>query len=253
MRKLIIVGTLVVLTLIMVGAACALAAKPIKLIVDGENVSVQPPPSMISSRVFVPIRFVAETLGAEVYWDAGNTAVVVNQGNRAGMYLKGRNDPLAADQGIGGNFISSQELKDILDDDNDRDLADFRDGHNGGDLAGNDPLVIDLRAEADYEAGHIPTAVWVDAAENMSDAQNVKALKDLLQEHVDKGGKSEIVLYCYTGNSSGLVCGVLGAMGLNVRNMRFGYDIAWAGTKSADRAVRATIEDKDGNTRTCGG
>ncbi|MGB9886764.1 MAG: copper amine oxidase N-terminal domain-containing protein [Moorellales bacterium] len=45
-----------------------LAAQPIKLVVNGREVACDPPPQVIGGRVFVPIRFVAEALGAKVEW-----------------------------------------------------------------------------------------------------------------------------------------------------------------------------------------
>jgi len=58
-------------------ASFGLAAQPIKLIVNGREVPCDPPPQMIGGRVFVPVRFVAEALGAKVEWDEANRAVVV--------------------------------------------------------------------------------------------------------------------------------------------------------------------------------
>lgn len=72
---------------LLVGAILAtvsysLAAQPIKLIVNGHEVSCNPPPQMIQDRVFVPVRFVAEALGAKVEWDKPGNAVVINSQNR---------------------------------------------------------------------------------------------------------------------------------------------------------------------------
>lgn len=49
----------------------------IKLIVNGKEVPCYPPPQMINNRVFVPIRFVAEAIGANVNWDGERNAVVI--------------------------------------------------------------------------------------------------------------------------------------------------------------------------------
>jgi len=241
------------LFLMLAGAIGVMAAEPIKLIVNGGQVSAWPAPEMREDRVFVPIRLVAEALGAQVSWDTENRAVIINQGGQGERYLKGQNDPLSKEQGSANNFISAQELKDILDDDLDSDLADYRKGHNGGDQINNDPLIIDLRTKEDYDEGHIPTALWIDTAENLAGAQNRETLKNMLDTHVQQEGENEIVLYCATGHTAGLVCGVLGALGFNVKNLRYGYEIAWAGTRKADPPIRASIEDKDGYTRTCGG
>jgi len=47
----------------------------------------------------------------------------------------------------------------ILDDDLDNDMCDYRTNHNGGDIIGNDPLILDLRSSKDYDLGHIPSAI----------------------------------------------------------------------------------------------
>jgi rhodanese-related sulfurtransferase len=251
MRRLLF-GCVAGLVIASLTVVLATAENQINLVVDGESFSVEPAPAIINSRVFVPIRFAAETLNCEVNWDAENRAVVITR-SAGSKYLRGLNDPAVTTGDIMRNLVKSTELRDALDDDGDRDLADYREGHNGGDFIGNDPLIVDLRSKQDYDAGHIPTAVWVDTAPNIAEPQNVNSLKDLLNAHIQKGGKDEIVLYCYTGNTSGLACGVLGAQGLNVKTLRFGYDIAWVGTKTADRPVRATVEDVYGKASECGG
>jgi len=64
--------------LMLATASWAVAAEqPIKLIVNGKEVPSDPAPRMIDNRVFVPVRFVAEALGADVNWDDANRAVVV--------------------------------------------------------------------------------------------------------------------------------------------------------------------------------
>jgi len=246
----------IVLTGLFILAAVAgvMAMEPVQLVVDGKALSTSPAPVIQDDRVMVPVRFVAEALGALVSWDEENRAVLISRGGQGDQYLKGKNNPLAVKQGIANDFISARDLKDILDDDKDLDIGDYRTGHNGGDKIDNDPLVVDVRIKKDYDYGHIPTAVWIDVAENMAEGQNLETLKNLLDAHVKQGGKNEIVLYCYTGHMSGLAAGVLGSLGYNVKNMKFGYDIAWAGTgQKADPPVRATIEDKDGKARACGG
>lgn len=58
--------------LIVATATFALAANPIKLIVNGQEIQCDVPPQNINGRVLVPARFVAESLGASVTWDAAN-------------------------------------------------------------------------------------------------------------------------------------------------------------------------------------
>jgi rhodanese-related sulfurtransferase len=71
----------------------------------------------------------------------------------------------------------------------------------------------------------------------MGKQENVQRLRDLLAEHIVQGGKNEIVVYCSTGHLAGLVAGVLGLRGFNVKNLQYGFDIAWTGTSKNLRAV----------------
>jgi len=69
-KKWVAVIGAVVLTLTL--AAGASAAHPIKLIVNGQEIKPDVPPQLIKERTMVPIRWVAEALGAGVQWDAEN-------------------------------------------------------------------------------------------------------------------------------------------------------------------------------------
>ncbi len=72
--------------------------------------------------------------------------------------------------------------------------------------------------------------LWIANAEDIIKAENIKKLKKELSIHIDNGGKNEIVAYCYTGHKSGLACGFLRAYGLNIKNLMYGYTLAWEGT-----------------------
>lgn len=228
------------------------ADKAIGLVINSEQIHVEPQPFIREGRVFVPVGIIAEKLGAQVIWNREHYSVCISQdqGNR---YLKGQNISSGAVVGITNNLIKAAELKDILDDDKDDDLTDYREGHSGGDILANDPLVVDLRKKEDYDTLHIPGAVWVADAENMAEPQNINNLKSLLKKHVADGGKNEIVAYCSTGNTSGIVSGVLGSQGLAVKNLMYGFDIAWRGTKMVDYPVYAPMEDNTGQKHLCGG
>lgn len=106
--------------------------------------------------------------------------------------------------------------------------------------------MVDMRLQKDYEAGHIPGAVFIAPAEEIASAENLAALENALADHLVKGGKNEILVYCFTGHTAGLAAGVLGDLGYNVKNLRFGYSIAWEGTKTADTPINGPREDKDG-------
>ena len=88
-----------VVFLIVAFAAVGYAANPIKLIVNGQEIHPDVPPQLMNGRTMVPIRWVAEALGAEVQWDAKNRQVKVNvppevwQGDsglteREGIYIR---------------------------------------------------------------------------------------------------------------------------------------------------------------------
>ena len=65
-----------VLVLVM-GVGTALALEPIKIIVNGREVVGDTPAQIINGRTMVPIRMVAEALGADVRWDEGNRQVLI--------------------------------------------------------------------------------------------------------------------------------------------------------------------------------
>ncbi len=56
---------------VMVGifATVAFASSPIKLFVNGQEIKPDVPPQLINGRTMVPIKWVAEMLGATVYWN----------------------------------------------------------------------------------------------------------------------------------------------------------------------------------------
>lgn len=67
-------------------AAAAFAANPIQLIVNGETLQPDVPPQIIDGRTMVPVRWIAEALGAEVKWDGDRRAVTVDTKTQNGHY-----------------------------------------------------------------------------------------------------------------------------------------------------------------------
>lgn len=55
---------------LVLGAGTALAMEPIKIIVNGKEVVGDTPAQIINNRTMVPIRLIAEALGAEVSYDS---------------------------------------------------------------------------------------------------------------------------------------------------------------------------------------
>ena len=67
-----------VVILVSIFATAALASNPIKLIVNGREIKPDVAPQIINSRTMIPIRWVAEALGADVQWDEHANAVRIN-------------------------------------------------------------------------------------------------------------------------------------------------------------------------------
>lgn len=59
-------------------ATVGFAANSIKLIVNGQEIKPDVPPQIINGRTMVPVRWIAEALGADVKWDEENKTVWVN-------------------------------------------------------------------------------------------------------------------------------------------------------------------------------
>lgn len=127
------------------------------------------------------------------------------------------------------NLINPAQLLDILRDDS---VAN--------------PLIIDVRTYEDYNDRRIPGAKWVAYADEMGSKESEQELRSLLDEHIASGGANEIVVYCYTGQSAGLVAGVLGARGFNVKSLRFGFNIGWIGNQEAPASIMGPIEKASG-------
>lgn len=47
--------------------------------VNGENITLDCPAKLINGRIMIPVRFVAETLGADVSWDSAALRVIINK------------------------------------------------------------------------------------------------------------------------------------------------------------------------------
>lgn len=74
-----------------------------------------------------------------------------------------------------------------------------------------DPIIISVRAEADYEAGHIPGAINMTRQQMADDANLMKLDPD-----------KDIVVYCYTGHTGGQATVILNMLGYKAKNLKFG-------------------------------
>ncbi len=75
-RSLVVFGVAI---LICFFAAVAFASNPVKIMVNGQEINSDVAPQIIKDRTMVPIRWVAEALGADVRWDAGNNTVYIDK------------------------------------------------------------------------------------------------------------------------------------------------------------------------------
>jgi rhodanese-related sulfurtransferase len=81
---------------------------------------------------------------------------------------------------------------------------------NDGD-ASNDPIIISVRSETQYNLGHIPGAInipWRDIA----------VLAELKVIPPDR----ELVVYCYTGHTGAVATTALNMMGYDAKNQKYG-------------------------------
>lgn len=74
-KWLVVIGVVLSVSIFATGA---FAANPIKLIVNGQEIKPDVPPQLINNRTMVPIRWVAEALGADVEWDEESGNVLIN-------------------------------------------------------------------------------------------------------------------------------------------------------------------------------
>jgi LPXTG-motif cell wall-anchored protein len=89
--------------------------------------------------------------------------------------------------------------------------ADLFDNLNDGDTS-NDPVIISLRAKDVYDNAHIPGAIWMDV-KTMFTADNLATLP------TDK----QIVVYCYSGQTSAQATSALNALGYDAYSMLYGF------------------------------
>lgn len=94
---------------------------------------------------------------------------------------------------------------------------------NDGDPS-NDPVIVSVRKPEHYAIGHIPGAINLPYATIADEASLRKLPPD-----------RPIVVYCYTGHTGGIATAILGTLGYDVKNLKYGM-AGW----TQDAAVRAT-------------
>ncbi|OAB41421.1 copper amine oxidase N-terminal domain-containing protein [Paenibacillus glacialis] len=85
-----IISTMVILSLLSVGSI-ANAAKPISIFVEDKKIQSVVAPILAQGRVLVPIRVVAESLGAKVSWDQKMNTVTIRKWSESVILTLGKN------------------------------------------------------------------------------------------------------------------------------------------------------------------
>jgi rhodanese-related sulfurtransferase len=109
--------------------------------------------------------------------------------------------------------------------------ADLFDNLNDGDTS-NDPTVVSVRSQEDYDKGHIPGAIWLDV-------KTMFGPDGLITINPDR----PVVVYCYTGQTASQVTSALNMLGYDASNMLFGMQ-AW----TMDKDVRVKGYNADTHT-----
>ncbi len=105
------------------------------------------------------------------------------------------------------------------------------DNLNDGDSS-NDPVVISVRSQEDYNKGHIAGAIWLDT-------KTMFGPDGLVGVDPDK----QVVVYCYTGQLASQVTSAFNMLGYDAYNLMFGMQ-GW----TMDDAVRVKYYDLAKNT-----
>jgi len=84
--------------------------------------------------------------------------------------------------------------------------ANLNDGYSG-----NDPFILSIRGTADYEAGHIPSAVNIPFRSVFTE-ENISTLPT----------NKQIVVVCYTGHTASQVTALLNVLGFDAVCLKFG-------------------------------
>ncbi len=112
----------------------------------------------------------------------------------------------------------------------------------------NDPFIIDLRGEADYQAGHIKGAVNI----------GLSSLVDKVEDGTIPANRT-IVNVCYSGQTASYATALLNLMGYDAQNLLFGMcgvdtslvkGTAWIGQVAEDEFADAMVADVTEATET---
>ena len=75
----------------------------------------------------------------------------------------------------------------------------------------NDPFIISVRGPDNYAVGHVPGAINI-PWKSIADPENLALIPD----------DQPVAVYCYTGHTGQVAATILGSLGYDVSNMKFG-------------------------------
>ncbi|MDB4894811.1 MAG: copper amine oxidase family protein [Firmicutes bacterium] len=101
-----------------------------RVVVNGKEGTVDVPPKKVDNRTFVPVRFVAECLGAHVAWDSLRQTAVVSSGKSFLLKLNAQQKPV--DQKTTGDFQMQMDVT-------------SPDGAKGGNISVKIPMHMEMR------------------------------------------------------------------------------------------------------------
>ena len=90
----------------------AFAGKPVKLLVNGQEIKSDVPAQIINDRTMVPVRWIAETLGADVQWDGQQNIVNIIKNKNQSELMEVAN--LVEDFGKKLKTVSLQAPQDMV-------------------------------------------------------------------------------------------------------------------------------------------
>jgi len=74
-----LLAAVLALGFIVILAGAGYAQEAIRIVVNGKEVTGDVPPQIVDGRTLVPLRTVADALGAQVNWDAASNSVIITQ------------------------------------------------------------------------------------------------------------------------------------------------------------------------------
>jgi SagB-type dehydrogenase family enzyme len=78
MKKIwIVIIGVVILLFVLAFASAIFADNPVKLVVNGKAINAKVPPQIINRRVMVPVRWVADKIGATAAWDEKSSTIFI--------------------------------------------------------------------------------------------------------------------------------------------------------------------------------